>query len=419
MSARSPTRSCAQRPAPSLISFEGVSRAAVWAENTLEAIVATVAMVESGIESVPLNPKLGSSELDHILSDSQPEAVVGAPQVAPLGHLRRFSVELDATGELPEAPADPERVALVVYTSGTTGRPKGALLPRRAVAANLDALADAWSGPRRTLVARAAALPRPRAGARHRSARCAEAACFATSGGFSPEAVAAALRDGATMLFGVPTMYHRLAEARRDRPGGWQARCRRARLLVSGSAALPAPEFERIERADRPGDRRALRHDRDADEPGGAGRRRTPRPAASALRCRASTCVCRRRRHELAASDGETMGEVVVRGPNLFTRVPEPTRGDRRGARAMAGSTPATSRLALPTATGGSSDGESTDLIKTGGFKVGAGEIEVRAARAPGVSEVAVTGRARPGPRRADRRLGRRCATARHSPSGS
>ena len=85
--------------------LEGVRRAAVWSENTLEAIIGTVALIEAGIELVPLNPKLGSSELEHILSDSQPEAIVGAPQVAPLGHLRRLSVEVDASGKLPTGPA--------------------------------------------------------------------------------------------------------------------------------------------------------------------------------------------------------------------------------------------------------------------------------------------------------------------------
>ena len=115
--------------------LRGIDRAAVWAETTLEAIVAMVALLEAGIELVPLNPKLGSSELEHIVSDSRPQAVIvpsGAQSQGPLAGVCHVEVDIDASGELPPAPDDPERVALVIYTSGTTGMPKGVLLPRRA-----------------------------------------------------------------------------------------------------------------------------------------------------------------------------------------------------------------------------------------------------------------------------------------------
>src|SRR5690606_1926610 len=62
---------------------------------------------------------------------------------------------------------------------------------------------------------------------------------------FSPEAVCAAFDEGATMLFAVPTMYHRIAEyleAHREARAG----IAKARLLVSGSAALPVREHERL-----------------------------------------------------------------------------------------------------------------------------------------------------------------------------
>jgi malonyl-CoA/methylmalonyl-CoA synthetase len=73
-------------------------------------------------------------------------APAGAALPPALEELPRVSVDLEATGpsELP-AEAPPETPALVVYTSGTTGPPKGAVLPRRAIASNLDALADAWA----------------------------------------------------------------------------------------------------------------------------------------------------------------------------------------------------------------------------------------------------------------------------------
>ncbi len=66
--------------------LDGVTRAAVWAENTLEAIIAMVATVESGIELVPINPKLGGAELGHVLSDARPEVVIGATERDVLTH---------------------------------------------------------------------------------------------------------------------------------------------------------------------------------------------------------------------------------------------------------------------------------------------------------------------------------------------
>ena len=135
---------------------------------------------------------------------------------------------------------------------------------------------------------------------------------------FEPQAAAAALRDGATLLFGVPTMYHRLgARPRRDDAIG--DGLKHARLLVSGSAPLPAPEFDAHARAERAGDRRALRPHRDADEHRRARGRRAPprlrRPAGAGRR----GAPRRRRRLDVEASDDETIGEVAVRGPNLFS----------------------------------------------------------------------------------------------------
>src|SRR5690606_11952348 len=133
-----------------------------------------------------------------------------------------------------------------VYTSGTTGPPKGVGLPRRAPTSNLDARAAArdWCaadvlGPGLPLfpvpgLSLGVAGP-PRRGCTQRP-----------DGDFSTEPVAAGLAGDPPMLFGVPTMYHRLAEdcaADRERAEA----IGRARLLVSGSAALPATEHQRIE----------------------------------------------------------------------------------------------------------------------------------------------------------------------------
>jgi malonyl-CoA/methylmalonyl-CoA synthetase len=368
-------------------SLSGVSRVAVWAENTLETVVAAVAAVEAGIELVPLNPKLGSAELDHILTDSQPGAIIGDHDATVIEGRRQVAVDLGAPGELPAAPEDPERVALVIYTSGTTGPPKGVLLPRRAIATNLDALADAWAWTAADRLAHALPVfhvhglvvgllgPLRRGGhVRH-------------LGRFSPEAVATALAGGDTMLFAVPTMYHRLAEAA-ERDPGVAAAIGRARLLVSGSAALPATTFERIQRTtgqqivERYGltetiMNTAVRADGER-RPGEVGR---PLPGID-LRLVTDG-------GEDAPWDGETIGEVTVRGPNLFLGyLNRPRDEGLRDGWFETGD--------LATRAG---DGyvrivgrKSTDLIKTGGYKVGAGEVEGALLEHAAVSEAAVTG---------------------------
>ena len=79
---------------------------AVWAEPTLEACVASVAALCAGIPLVPVNPKLGRGELEHVLSDSRPDVIVGAPDGALPGSSTRraaLAVDLDARGgELPD-----------------------------------------------------------------------------------------------------------------------------------------------------------------------------------------------------------------------------------------------------------------------------------------------------------------------------
>ena len=231
----------------------GVRRVAVWAEPTVEAIVAIVGLVESGVEVVPLNPKLGSAELDHILEDSQPEVLLERGVLA-------------VEGELRPAPEDGEQVALVVYTSGTTGKPKGVLMPRRAIVSNLDALAEAWAVDRRaTALAHALPIFHVHGLVLGRSGRCACGGHVRHLGAFSPEAVAAALAGGDTMLFGVPTMYHRLAEAAEHDAAVARGAGRRAAAGVGvGGAAGKDLRADRTRQ--RPADRRALRPDRDDHE---------------------------------------------------------------------------------------------------------------------------------------------------------
>jgi malonyl-CoA/methylmalonyl-CoA synthetase len=375
-------------------SLQGLQRAAVWAESTPETCVAVVGALSAGVPLVPLNPKLGSSELAHILGDSQPAVVLGAPEGAldPVDAPPPTApIDIGAKGgALPsDADLDDDHTALVIYTSGTTGRPKGALMPRRAISSNLDALADAWAWTREDRLVHAlplfhvhglvlGTLGPLRLGGRMRHL-----------GRFDAKAAAAALAEGATMLFGVPTMYHRIA-AEAEADSAVAEGLRSARLLVSGSAPLPAPLFRRIEQAT--GQQVVERYGLTETLMNTAGRADGVRkPGFVGLPLpNVQLRVVLDEGGDLETFDGETIGEVAVRGPNVFTGYlnrPDAT------AEAMRDGWFFTGDLATRT-----EDGylrivgrRSTDLIKTGGYKVGAGEIEVSLLEHPAVAEVAVT----------------------------
>ena len=369
--------------------------------------MAAVGVLEAGLALVPVNPKLGRSELEHVLdrlgARRDPRRARRRPAHRRPPRDRRPRAR---GGDLPEPRAGDEDPALIVYTSGTTGRPKGAVLPRRCVASNLDALADAWAWTGDDVLTHGLPLfhvhglaigvlgPLRRGGElRH-------------LGRFEPAAAAAALRDGATMLFGVPTMYHRIArEAEQD--AAIAEGLRAARLLVSGSAPLPAPVFTRIEEltgqqiVERYGLTETLMNTAvRADSPRRPGYVGVPLEGVE-VRLVADDGS------DVEVSDDETIGEVAVRGPNVFSGYlnrPDATAEAIRDGWFFTGDIATRAPDGYWRIVGR----RSTDLIKTGGYKVGAGEIEVALLEHPGVREAAVTGRARRRPRRADRRLGRR-----------
>src|SRR5262249_16914734 len=136
--------------------------------------------------------------------------------------------------------------ALILYTSGTTGRPKGVQIPRRAIATNLDALFDAWQWTDADRLAHALPLFHVHGLVLRLFGPLRVAGQVEQVGRFSPEALAAAARSGATMVFGVPTMYQRIADAC-ELDDELAAAFARPRLLVSGSAPLPAYEHRRME----------------------------------------------------------------------------------------------------------------------------------------------------------------------------
>ncbi|MET7617350.1 acyl-CoA synthetase [Streptomyces sp. NPDC005408] len=373
----------------------GARRVAVWATPTLETAVGVVAALLAGVPAVPLNPKTGERELAHIVADSLPSLVLAGPgdELPPaLRALPRTDIGL--TG--PEAPLppepSPEAPALIVYTSGTTGPPKGAVLPRRAITSTLDALEDAWQWTADDVLVHGLPLfhvhglilgilgPLRRGGeVRH-------------LGRFSTEGVARELASGATMLFGVPTMYHRIAEALPGDPELAKALAG-ARLLVSGSAALPVHDHERIAAAT---GRRVIERYGMTETLMLCSSRWTPPDPRPSVRAdgeaRPGTVGLPLKGVDFRLVDeSDGIGEIQVRGPNLFTEYlnrPDATAAAFDGGWFRTGDMASLDSDGYVRIVGR----KATDLIKSGGYKIGAGEIENALLDHPGVREAAVTG---------------------------
>jgi malonyl-CoA/methylmalonyl-CoA synthetase len=368
-------------------------RVAVWATPTLETCAAVVGALAAGVPVVPINPKAGERELAHIVADSTPALLLTAPgsELPPqLAGVPALEVDLSVSGGPPPPEPSPEAPAVIVYTSGTTGPPKGVVLPRRAISSNLDALADAWEWTGDDVLAHALPLfhvhglilgllgPLRLGGAvRH-------------LGRFSSEAMAAELAGPATMMFGVPTMYHRLAadaEGDRDVAGGLS----RARLLVSGSAALPATDHDRITAAT--GQRVVERYGMTetlmncAVRAAGDRRPGTVGPPLGGVDLR----LVDDDGATIEGGDDETVGEILVKGPNLFLEYlnrPDATAEAVRDGWFHTGDVAVRAPDGYVRIVGR----RSVDLIKSGGYKIGAGEIENALVEHPAVAEAAVTG---------------------------
>lgn len=375
-------------------------RIAVWATPSAETVVAVVAALLAGVPAVPLNPKTGARELAHIVGDSAPAAVLAGPDdtLPPaLAAVPRIDVLVD--GDAGPTAADvcgepgPETAALIVYTSGTTGPPKGAILPRRAVAASLDALEDAWGWTGDDVLVHALPLfhvhglvlgvlgPLRRGGSvRH-------------LGRFSPEGVTRELASGGTMLFGVPTMYHRLAEALQEAGDAGVALAGAlagARLLVSGSAALPVHDHERIHAAT---GRRVIERYGMTETLMNTGVRADGLPRPGTVGPPLAGVELRLVEEDgSAATAPGAIGEIQVRGPNLFSGYLG--RPDATAAAYTEDGWFRTGDVATVAPDGYVTivGRKATDLIKSGGYKIGAGEIENALLDHPGVREAAVTG---------------------------
>ncbi len=324
-----------------------------------------------------------------MLTDSGAQAWLGpAPSQdsAPEG-LPHIPVRLHARSWHRYPEPSPDAVAMVVYTSGTTGLPKGVQVSRRAIAADLDALADAWQWTADDVLVHGLPLYHIHGLVLGLLGSLRVGNRFVHTGKPTPAGYAQARSEaGGTLYFGVPTVWSRVAA---DQVAA--EALKPARLLVSGSAALPVPVFDRLEQL--------------------TGHRPIERYGASESLITVSTRADGERRPgwvglPLAGvqtrlvdddggpvpHDGETVGKLQVRGPTLFDGYL-----NRPEATAEAFDPDGWYRTGdVAVIDGGGMHRivgrESVDLIKSGGYRIGAGEIETVLLGHPDVEEVAVVG---------------------------
>ena len=357
----------------------GMTAVAIRATPTLETVVGVLAGLMAGVPVVPIPADAGPMEREHMLRDSGATAMIGDPQ-----WLEVVLPQVPVVGEFDWSGPQPsdEATALIMYTSGTTGLPKGVVLSRRAIAADLDGLAEAWQwSPADTLVHGLplfhvhglvlGVLGPLRVGAR-----------VVHTGKPTPQAYAEA--DG-TMYFGVPTVWSRICAE-----PALAASLRRARLVVSGSAPLPVAVFDDMTRliGQSPVERYGMTETLITVSTRADGERRPGWVGMPILGVESRLVD---EAGAVLSHDGATIGELQIRGTTMFDEYlnrPDATAASFDGAWFRTGDAAVIDQGGFHRIVGR----QSVDIIKTGGFKVGAGEVEAALLTHPGVSEAAVVG---------------------------
>ena len=377
-------------------------RVAVQVEKSPEALLLYLACLRAGLVYLPLNSAYQQAEVGYFLENAEPGAVIAQPRSAswlePLaakrGIRRVYSLDEHGKGSFVEAARGaPTRfatvarraddLAAILYTSGTTGRSKGAMITHRNLASNASVLHACWGfRPDDVLVHM---LPLFHVHGLFVACHC--VLMNGTSMRFHAKFDARrAIEDFArsTVFMGVPTFYTRLlSEAGLDR-----AACARMRLFISGSAPLLAETHAQFEQ--KTGHRILERYGMtetgmltsnplDGDRrPGTVG---LPLPGTSVRVVDDTGVPC-------AAG---AIGNVQVKGDNVlpgYWRMPEKNKeeftADGYFRTGDVGSFSADGYLAIV--------GRSKDLIITGGYNVYPKEVELAIDELPAVAESAVIG---------------------------
>ena len=373
-------------------------RVAVQVDKCWEALALYLACLRAGLVYLPLNTGYQKSELSYLFGDAEPSVIVSRPdaaeRVAPLRPEAKVLTLASGEGTLVDAAArqseifatvssKPDDLAAILYTSGTTGRPKGAMLSHRNLGSNASTLVDFWGFTRGDVLLHA--LPIYHVHGLFVACHCALLAGARMLWLAKFDAgEARALLPRATVMMGVPTFYTRLLSLASFGADD----CRSIRLFVSGSAPLLPETFDEFRR--RTGQAILERYGMtetgmntsnplDGERIGG-----TVGPALPGISVRVVDAEGR------PAPQG-VVGGVEVKGPNVFAgywRMPDRTREDftadgyfRTGD---VGELLPNGYLRIV--------GRAKDLIITGGLNVYPKEIEERIDAMPGVAESAVIG---------------------------
>lgn len=360
----------------------------------------------AGGVAVPLCVSHPPPELAHVIDDAKPIALVAAPEfearLTPLAAERVLSLlapgALLTAAPVPLPDVDPTRAALLIYTSGTTGKPKGAISTHGILGAQMQSVVTAWQLSPSDRVLHVLPL--------HHLHGILNALCAVLYAGGSVDMLPRfdaleVLRrfmqsPELTVFMAVPTIYAKLLEvavalapAERE---ALRARLSQLRLMVSGSAPLPVSLLARFEQASG----HVLLERYGMTELGMAlgnplhGERRSgsvglPFPDVEAR-------IVDETGREL---DDDEAGELQIRGPNVFAgyfNKPEETAACFTSDGFFRTGDVAIRQGGYYRLLGRAS----VDIIKTGGFKVSALEIEETLREHPAIADVAVVGVADP-----------------------
>ena len=377
-------------------------RVAAQVEKSPRALFLYLACLREGLIYLPLNPAYPEAELDFFLRDAEPALLVCRPTsqsgLEPLARRHRVAtlLNLDDAGEGSLADAadslspiedtaacDAADPAALLYTSGTTGRPKGAVLSHRNLASNAEVLQRAWGfAPDDVLLH---ALPLFHTHGLFVACHCvlAAGAAMVLLPRFDVDEVLRLL-PRATVFMGVPTFYVRLLQ----HPRLDEAATRTVRLFVSGSAPLLPQTFEAFH--ERTGHRILERYGMTecgmvtSNPLEGARKVGTVGPPLAGVALRVVDGKGK------ALPPGST-GAVEFRGPNVFSgywKMPE-----RRAEDFSADGFFRSGDLGVMDSDGYLTlVGREKDLIISGGLNVYPKEVETLLDRLEGVSESAVIG---------------------------
>jgi malonyl-CoA/methylmalonyl-CoA synthetase len=380
------------------------SRIAVQTEKSVEALMLYLAVLRAGHVYLPLNTAYQNSEIAYFIGNATPAVVVCAGKnfgwvskiAFQAGTTRVFTLNDDRSGTLLDRAAfqprshtpawrGPDDLAAVLYTSGTTGRSKGAMLSHGNLLSNAQTLKAFWGWQSTDVLLHALPIFHV-----HGLFVASHGALLAGAkmlwfSRFDAQAVAARIPD-ATVFMGVPTLYVRLlAEASFNR-----AACARMRLFISGSAPLLLDTFSAFQAhtghtiLERYGMSETVMLTSNPYAPSSARRGGTVGPALPGVGVRV------RSESGEPVPTGE-IGGIEVRGPNVFVgywQMPEKTAeeftADGWFKTGDVGKIEADGFVTIV--------GRSKDLIISGGYNVYPAEIEGVINDLAGVAESAVVG---------------------------